>query len=167
MAVSDTEFGKLLEEVAPQLESYVLQTTGSRELAENRAQATVYKAWKFRKRWHGRSFQSWIFRILHNHSIDEARKWERHNVIATDQIDEIAADPIKATPGDLANMRQEIRIIWSKLTEEHRQVIMLMGVMEHSAAEAAEILGVPEGTVTSRLTRAHQLARRLRAEVES
>lgn len=166
MAVSDADFGKLLEEIAPQLEGYVLQTTGSQELAENLARATIAKAWAARGRWSGQSFRAWMFRILHNHWIDESRKWERHNVIATDRIDEIAVDPVKATPGDLARMREEIRAIWSRLSVEHRQVILLIGVNEHSAAEAAEILGVAEGTVTSRLTRAHMMAKRLRAERE-
>ena len=167
MAVSDAEFGKLLEEIAPQLESYVLQTTGSQELAENLTRGTIYKAWQARERWSGQSFRAWIFRILHNHRIDEARKWERQNVVATDQIDEIAVDPINATPGDLAMMHEEIREIWSKLSEEHRQVILLVGVHGHSAAEAAEMLRVAEGTVTSRLTRAHTMAKRHRAELES
>ena len=167
MAVSDAEFGKLLEEIAPQLESYVLQTTGSRELAEELAHATIVKAWRARRRWSGQSFRPWIFRILHNHWIDQSRKWERQNVVATDQIDEIAVDPIKATPGDLASMREEIREVWSRLSLEHRQVIQLVVINDQDPAEVAAMLGVAEGTVTSRLTRARRMAKRIRAELET
>ena len=167
MAVSDAEFGKLLEEIAPQLESYVLQTTGSRELAEELTHATIVKAWRARRRWSGQSFRPWIFRILHNHWIDQSRKWERQNVVATDQIDEIAVDPIKATPGDLASMREEIRAVWSRLSLEHRQVIQLIVINDQNPAEVAAMLGVAEGTVTSRLTRARRMAKRIRAGLET
>ena len=64
-------------------------------------------------------------------------------------------------------MREEIRAIWSKLSHEHREVILLVAVRRHSYAEAAEMLGVPEGTVTSRLHRAQTFARRHRAELSA
>ena len=167
MAVSDDDFGQLLVDIAPQLEGYVLQVSGSKELAEHLTGTVITKAWEARHRWSGESFKAWIFTILHNQWADELRSWQSRAIETTDKIDQIARDPITATPGDLAMMREEIRAIWSKLSPEHREVILVVAVRRHSYAEAAEMLGVPEGTVTSRLHRAQTLARRHRAELSA
>ena len=168
MAVSDAEFGKLLEEIAPQLESYVLQTTGSRELAEELTHGHDRQGVACQTPLVGfNPFAPGSFAFCTTTGSDQSRKWERQNVVATDQIDEIAVDPIKATPGDLASMREEIRAVWSKLSLEHRQVIQLVVINEQDPAEVAAMLGVAEGTVTSRLTRARRMAKRIRAELEA
>ena len=55
----------------------------------------------------------------------------------------------------------EIRTAFGRLSDEHREVLLLVGVEQMSYAEAAAVLEVPIGTIMSRLARAREQLRRL------
>lgn len=93
------------------------------------------------------AYRAWMFRIVRNAAIDELRR----------QRAQIADEP---PPADLWRF-DEARI--AKITIEqglaalapvHREIIALIDIAGFSYAEAAELLGVPAGTVMSRITRA-------------
>lgn len=110
------------------------------------------------------SMRAWLFRILHNAHYTAGRKAKRAPVLS--EAVEAAADEHDA-PGDAApawNLRDldwehvddRLKIAIDALSDEHRSVLLLWGVEGMKYREIAEILGVPLGTVMSRLHRARK-----------
>jgi RNA polymerase sigma-70 factor, ECF subfamily len=114
-------------------------------------------------RWHLRqpgSLRSWVFSILHNLAIDRLRQRARRGGTA----------PLEAVPEDHLAIpatqeghveQQDILSLVQRMPEEHRSVLLLIGVEELSYAEAAAVLGIAQGTVMSRLSRARERLRRM------
>ena len=89
---------------------------------------------------------------------------QRRKTDSDSEAVEHLADPFVGNPGE---HRSELRVVeraMQQLTDEQRSVLVLVGVEEMSYREAAEVLGVPPGTVMSRLARART---RLAAELEN
>jgi RNA polymerase sigma-70 factor, ECF subfamily len=93
---------------------------------------------------------SWLFGILRNAWIDEARaRARRGRVFASAELTEEIADPVTSSPaGALA-----VEDAMARLPEEQRMAVALVLIEGLSYAEAAEVMGVPIGTLTSRLAR--------------
>jgi RNA polymerase sigma-70 factor, ECF subfamily len=93
---------------------------------------------------------SWLFGILRNAWIDEARaRARRSRLFASAELGEEVADPATSAPvGALA-----VEDAMARLPEEQRTAIALVLIEGLSYAEAAEVMGVPVGTLTSRLAR--------------
>ncbi|MBE9568761.1 MAG: RNA polymerase sigma factor [Proteobacteria bacterium] len=99
------------------------------------------------------AMDSWLFRVLSNCFIDLCRK--RREEIDVDEIKLFSPD----TP-ETINLRNEmlisVREAIAGLPLKHRQVITLIDIESFSYAEVSNILGIPPGTVMSRLNRARQ-----------
>ncbi|MDP3677122.1 MAG: RNA polymerase sigma factor [Novosphingobium sp.] len=103
----------------------------------------------------GTRLDHWVFRIMKNLWIDEVRmrgRWGRlvEALPAEDEIDDrgIGADTMLDTV-ELARLRERVE----DLPEEQRMAVKLVLLGEYSYAEAAELLEIPQGTLTSRLAR--------------
>ena len=95
----------------------------------------------------------WMFGILRNAWIDETRGRARRNrLFAAEELGEQIADPTGGRQADSLIVREAV----ARLSEEQREVIGLVLIEGLSYREAAEILAVPVGTVTSRLARARE-----------
>lgn len=121
-------------------------------------------------------FTTWMFTIARNLALNEVRNRRHRPALALDgapndsgplsavgaaAVATSAAPPEEVARGDL---RAAVRAAIAELEDHHRAVVVLCDIEERPYAEAAEILGVPVGTVRSRLSRAReQLERRLRA----
>jgi RNA polymerase sigma-70 factor (ECF subfamily) len=115
-------------------------------------------------RWHQRRKdgdpRTWVFAILHNLAVNRLRQTARRGMhISLDDAGE-AAFARRATQDD-ALMRHDLTMALSKLPEEQRSVILLVSVEDLSYAQAAEVLGIPLGTVMSRLARGRERLRQL------
>jgi len=116
-------------------------------------------------RWHLRredgNLKAWLFTILHHEFINGRRRIARRGVTAC--IDDLTIEPaIMADQED--NLRvADILAAVDRLADDHRALILLIGVEEVTYEEAAQILGIPIGTVMSRLSRARERLRRLLA----
>ena len=103
--------------------------------------------------------RAWLFAILHNLFISRIRLMKRRGVpVAIDAAD-------TAVLGQRANQedslrRMELMRALDELPEDQRSVLLLVTVEDLPYAEAARILGVPIGTVMSRLSRAREKLRR-------
>lgn len=139
----------------PRLRRFAHGLTPDRHLADDLVQAACLKALE---RWHqwqpGTSLASWLFRIVQNTWIDEFRSRARQ---ATDSDEDALLD----LPGEdgraVVERRSELQAVRrgiAALPEEQRAVLLLVTVDGLSYQEAAEVLGVPMGTVMSRLARA-------------
>lgn len=100
----------------------------------------------------GTRLDSWMFRILQTAWIDERRRRGRQGEVApAEELDRVAA----RDGGDFA-VRREVAEAMEKLSEDQQALVILVLVEGYSYQEAAEQLGIPIGTVMSRLARARK-----------
>lgn len=97
---------------------------------------------------------AWIFRILHNCWMEYLRRYRPMLDIDTDEF--ISNEEPESDFNEMQIIRS-VRQAVAKLPIGQRQVISLVDLEERSYAEVAEILGIPIGTVMSRLNRARTL----------
>ncbi len=131
----------------------------SPEAAEDAVQETYLQAWKYwRSFQQGTNCRAWLFRILLN--VIKKRALAKRNFVPIDEPE--VENVIRFEPLDRVN-EIEMLEVFDQLTAEHREVMLLVVVEEMSYRDAATALGVPMGTVMSRLSRARtQLRQRLR-----
>jgi RNA polymerase sigma-70 factor (ECF subfamily) len=148
--------------------SFLLRLTGDRGRAEDLCQETFLRVVKASERWEARAtFRTWVFALARNLAVDEAR---RQAFRRTEPLD----DPARAaapseTPGpdraaEGALLRPKLEAALASLPDEQREVFLLR---EHAGlrfAEIAEVTGVPENTVKSRMRYALEA---LRAKLEA
>ena len=133
--------------------------TGNRALAEELAQEAFLSAWKGIRGFRRRSpFKPWLMRILVNTVMAHRRK----RSVETTPIEESAWADDAEHPGALVESkleRQTVQRAIRGLSPEHRQVVVLRYFADMTVPEVARASGVNEGTVKSRLHRAHQALR--------
>lgn len=104
------------------------------------------------------NLRAYLFTILHNVRIDALKRRRREG--AQVPVEETAIPAQEASQMDRLAARQALEAI-QKLSEEHREVLLLVGVEEMTYRETAEILGIAIGTVMSRLNRARAALRKV------
>ncbi len=128
------------------------------ELAQDAAQETFITAQKSMKRFDGRStLGTWLFGIAHNHCRNLSRK-AKHETSFGEFWDgeEMSESGSEQTLVDREALRQALK----KLSPEHREVVLLHEVDGLTYEEAASVIGVPVGTIKSRLHHAFLNLRR-------
>jgi RNA polymerase sigma factor (sigma-70 family) len=131
--------------------------------ADDLVQTALERALKARDQWQeGTRLDSWMYRIIRNAWIDEARTRVRR---AQSFVPEEAGAAVGVDGHEDIERAAEMRDVgraMAALPDEQREVIALVLVEGLAYKEAAEILAIPMGTLTSRLVRGRQaLARRL------
>ena len=104
------------------------------------------------------NLRAYLFTILHNVRIDALKRRRREGAQVPLEDTPIASP--EASQADKLAARQALEAI-QKLSEEHREVLLLVGVEEMTYRETAEILGIAIGTVMSRLNRARTALRKV------
>ncbi len=96
---------------------------------------------------------SWLYQVIRNLHVDSirAQKARDRNVESIREITEIQGMDVNVLDQQLA--LHEVHVAMQELSEEHRSVLMLICVEGLSYKEAADVLEVPMGTVTSRIVR--------------
>ncbi|MFY8049036.1 MAG: RNA polymerase sigma factor [Erythrobacter sp.] len=165
MKPDDTTRQELIA-LIPRLRRFARVLTGNQADADDVVQACLEKAMLNWDQWQpGTRLDSWVFRIARNHWIDDRRR--AHNRMGHDDIGEmldLAGDDGQAVveANDTARM---VRAAVDSLPPEQRDVVALVMLEEMSYREAADALGLPIGTVMSRLSRAKAaLAKRMSGE---
>lgn len=118
-------------------------------------QLTVERALTRSGQWvPGTRLDSWMFRIMKNAWIDEHRARKRHGLVL---VDDEEAGARAAFDGESAMASRleasEVERAMAKLPDEQRLAVALVLVEGLSYKEAAEVLQIPQGTLTSRLVR--------------
>ncbi len=119
--------------------------SGSHQLAEDCAQDAFMRAFARLGDYHGPSFRAWVVRIAVNLSLDARRRDRRFVELADETIDDAAIMPVP----DAALERA-----LAELPADRRAIVVLRFWLGYSPPEVAELLGLPIGTVHSRLSRA-------------
>ena len=137
---------------------------GNRDEAEDLVQETYLKALKgFPSFTPGTNFRAWMYRILRNTFLT-SRTGLKVTVSFDDEENPVAEPAVNDDPESLLFARadqEEIRRALEQLPVAHREIILLCDVEEMSYKEIAELVGIPIGTVMSRLSRARRAIRSL------
>ncbi len=148
-----------IEQQLPRLRSYARALTRDGGAADDLVQEALLRAYERASTYRpGHSLRSWLLSILHNLFIDQKRREtseQRRNAKLTQLNDGLVAQGGQ----EQAIYLREIADRFAGLPEEHRAVLSLIGVQGLSYQEAAVALGVPVGTVMSRLHRARAALR--------
>jgi RNA polymerase sigma-70 factor (ECF subfamily) len=140
------------------LRRYARVLTRDPEAADDLVQATFLRAQERRATFRdGADVRVWLMAILHNLFID-GRRSERA-ALARDQAWSETRPAFVAPSGEVAARLAQLRAAFLALNAEQREALHLVAVEGFSVAEAAEILGVPPGTVMSRVGRARAALR--------
>ncbi len=114
-------------------------------------------------RWHlwrrPENLRAWLFTILHNIYVNDVQKAAAQpNVIELQEyLPGISVPPEQSDGLVLREVAQSVQ----RLPDEQKQILLLIGLEGFSYEEAAQITGVPEGTVKSRLSRARRKLRKM------
>ena len=131
------------------------------DAAEDAVQECLVRAWRDLRalRDPGR-WDAWLYRLLLNACRDEQRRIRRRPPqVVIGRIDPAAFDASIAG----VERRDELERAFTQLSIEHRLALVLHHYLGLRAGEVADVLGVPEGTVASRI---HYAARSLRAAIQ-
>lgn len=145
----------------PSLRRYARGLMSDSARADDLVQDTLERAWRRVSLWQKRAdIRAWMFSIMHNYFIDGVRaKSRRPEDSVGDDLPEIAQ---RASQCDGIEVRDLDRVL-QRLPVEQREAMLLIAVEEMSYSEAAAVLGVPIGTVMSRLARGRE---KLRQELQ-
>jgi RNA polymerase sigma-70 factor, ECF subfamily len=147
------DFPKHLVELIPQLRRFARALTHSQADADDLAQAAIEKALVHQASWRrGTRLDSWVYRIAQNLWRDELRAHRRRSE-PLDAVAEMAGEDGRETFLRRLEM-QEVAKAFAQLPEDQRVVMSLVVLDGMSYQQAADVLGVPIGTVMSRLARA-------------
>jgi RNA polymerase sigma-70 factor (ECF subfamily) len=106
------------------------------------------------------TLRGWLFTIMHNLFVSQWRqKRVRAHSTIVDQAS-VDASPLPPEQEHHIELRQTLRALYA-LPEEQRQVLVLITIDDLSYAEVAQVLGIPLGTVMSRLSRGRERLRRI------
>lgn len=179
-------FEKLVRRYQHRVYNLAYRSLHDREAAEEVAQEVFVSIFRSIKRFRGGArFTSWMYRIVINHCRSRLRHKKRH----PDENSPLGVDtPVEADDGSsrtpqyaderpdsdperAVGAREELEVVQQaldSLDEDHRTVLLLRDIEDLNYAEIADILGLPEGTVKSRIHRArNQLKERLSKYLEA
>jgi RNA polymerase sigma-70 factor (ECF subfamily) len=154
------DFARLLEAQIPRLRRYARALTRDFSRADDLVQVCLTRAVAKQHLWqNGTDLRAWLFTILHNQHVNEVRRSVRQGSYVT-TLEEAPELTVQSNAIPTLQLR-DLEAALGKLPQEHSQVILLVGLEGMSYDEAAEILGVPIGTVRSRLSRGRDQLRLL------
>jgi RNA polymerase sigma-70 factor (ECF subfamily) len=153
-------FATLVDTHRHRLYTLAVRELGSAADAEDAVQETFIRAWRALPRFRAEAtFSTWLYRICLNAVHDQRARAARGGGVGLDELAE-PADPRDSILE--AELSGELQQALAGLDETYRTAVVLYDVLGRSYAEISEVLGVPEGTVKSRIFRGRtELARRL------
>jgi RNA polymerase sigma-70 factor (ECF subfamily) len=159
-------FEMLLDRYEEMIRRHLARIVRDDAATQDLLQEVFLRVWTRAEQWDGRgAFKAWLYRIATNLAFNHLRsvrrrrerplsipnEWddEEESTIPAWLIDASAPDPDAAL--ELGEQRERLRRLVERLPEEKREVFHLVHEMEMSMRDAADELGIPEGTVKSRL----------------
>jgi RNA polymerase sigma-70 factor (ECF subfamily) len=155
----------------PRLRRYARVLTGDLHRADDLVQDTLARAWEKRRLWQaGSDLRAWLFTIMHNVYVNQFSMRQRECAQISLDADEGPAAgweiPVRATQSDRVELAEVLEQV-GRLPVAQREVLILAAVEELRYQEIGEVLGVPIGTVMSRLSRARDKLKRMNADTAS
>ena len=149
-----SSFDDGLSALLPRLRRFAHALSHNTADADDLTQATVERALRSRSQWQpGTRLDSWLYRIMRNLWIDMVRSRSRREDLhaPVEEAERIGDDPRSAIEAtiDLGRAMSAMQ----RLPEEQREIVALILIEGFGYRECSEILGLPLGTVSSRLAR--------------
>lgn len=169
-------FAQLLDIHQSKVYGLTLRLTGSPEDAMELTQETFFNAWRGLPSFHRDSkFSTWLYRLATNATIDFLRREKRRRSLSVsslsmedDETQRVLDIPDhRFTPQSEAErleLQEAVHRGLAKLSDEHRQVLVLRELNGLSYGEIAQVLNIEEGTVKSRISRARLALRKILLE---
>ncbi len=165
-------FGLVVQTYQNQLFRYVYNMVHDHHLAEDLTQEVFAKVYRSLTSYNPKyPFSAWLLRIAHNHGIDYLRQKKLQTVsydsVTNEETLHEASPEFHDTSARTAEDTTQRAIIQEaiySLPVDYRSVIVLRYLGGTKLEEIAYILGIPMGTVKSRINRARQILQRLLAE---
>src|SRR5215467_3124664 len=163
-------FGELFERHADRVYAHCVTRTGSWSMAEDLVSAVFLQAWRRRGevRFSGDSALPWLLGVANNATRNAQRTLRRYRLLLAKLPpagEEADIAPDAADRVDQERLAQQLLRAMGGLRQSEREVIALCDWAGLSYAEAAVAMGVPEGTVRSRLSRARERLRELASDL--
>ncbi len=144
-----------------------LRMTGKETAAEDAVQETYLRAWRYYPQYKdGTNFKAWIFTILHSVVVSTGRResmapiatdWSEGEPAAAQEVQYLSADDLETIGDKVGDAARETLL---KMPADLRIVFLLSSVDDLSYKEISETVGIPLGTVMSRLFRARAFLRK-------
>lgn len=133
----------------PEIYRYAARSLGDKGLAEEATQDTFLRAWRAADRFDDNlgSLRTWLFAIVRNVIIDKSRARAVRPAVAGDEGDE----PTTGDELDKALVAWQVEEALRRLSDEHRRVLVEVHYRGRPYQDVAAELGVPAGTVKSRV----------------
>jgi RNA polymerase sigma-70 factor (ECF subfamily) len=159
-------FAELVERHHGRLYTLAVRELGSAADAEDAVQETMIRAWRALPRFRAEaSFSTWLYRICLNAISDQRSRRARGGGVPLEDVVEPTDPRDRIVERELSGDLQQAL---AELDETYRTAVLLFDVLGRSYAEIAEVLGVPEGTVKSRIYRGRvELSRKLGTGAEN
>lgn len=154
----------------PRLRRYARALVGDAAQADDLVQDTLERACQKWALWRPpvgasaddaqKSLRSWLLTLMHNLFANQWQQAARHRTVAFDEATDLGDDAAH-DPGAQMALHLDLERALALLAPQAREVLLLVGMEQFSYGETAQMLGVPVGTVMSRLSRAREQLRRL------
>ena len=146
-------FRQQLLGAVPRLRRYARSLTLDPSSADDLVQTALERALSH---WHQfdqrRDMLVWLLSIAHNAFLDQRRRDSRMSFVDPAQAD-AQHDAVRSDPGADVGLRIDLMSALARLPLDQREPLLLVSVEQFSYAECAEALGIPIGTVMSRISR--------------
>nr|WP_255409610.1 sigma-70 family RNA polymerase sigma factor [Chromobacterium sp. ATCC 53434] len=157
----ERQFHQLLLDNLDRLRRYARVLERDPAAADDLVQDTLERAWRNWRQWRsGSDIRPWLFSILHNRHVDHVRRARQATELSDAEWERLAVPPGHERESRLRDLGR----ILTRLPDEQREVLLLVVVEEMRYQDVASMLGVPAGTVMSRLHRGREGLRRLMTE---
>ena len=140
----------------PNLRRYARALVGDRDGADDLVQDTLERAVRKFHLWRPGDLRAWLFSIMHNVFVNQLKA---RKIAPSVEIDEnmLAAPIPTATSVDVLDLQRALLC----LAPEQREVLLLIALEDMTYADVSTALGIPIGTVMSRLSRGREKLRHL------
>ena len=146
----------LIVQYIPNLRRYARALVGDRDGADDLVQDTLERAVRKFHLWRPGDLRAWLFSIMHNVFVNQLKA---RKIAPSVEIDEnmLAAPIPTATSVDILDLQRALL----SLAPEQREVVLLVALEDMTYSDVSRALGIPIGTVMSRLSRGREKLRRL------
>jgi RNA polymerase sigma-70 factor, ECF subfamily len=151
-------FAEVIRHYDHGLRALAFRLLGDRDRMDDVLQEAYLRAFRALPRFRGGSaLGTWLYRIAYNECIDELKRAGRHAALPLSEVVE-PEDPRPGVADTVAGRRDLARALAS-LTPEDRAAVLMVDAQGFSYRDVGGVLGVPEGTIASRLNRARAALR--------
>lgn len=163
-----TAFALLFKQVAPKLKAFAMRNGMSEDDAEEVLQETMVTVWNKAASYNPdkASATTWLYTIMRNKRIDMFRKYKPNMIVSEDLFPEPATEELEITTANEIEAEQTRKLL-EALPESQRQIIYKAYFEGKSHSEIAEDVGLPLGTIKSRIRLAMQKLHQLTQNISS